>query len=52
MELKEGDIIKHFIFGKYIVEKVNYDERSYTIKFYKFDTIRQMSAHIKLEKLN
>lgn len=52
MELKEGDIIRHFRFGKGIVEEVNYDERSYTIKFDTFDTIREMSAHIKLEKLN
>lgn len=49
MEIKEGDIIKHFKFGRGIVEKVNFDELSCIIKF---DTSREISAHIKLEKLN
>lgn len=52
MEIKEGDIIKHFKFGRGIVEKVNFDELSYIIKFDIFDTSREISAHVKLEKLN
>lgn len=52
MELKVGDKIIHSIFGKGIVEKVNFEEQFYSIKFENINTIRNISVHIKLDKIS
>ena len=51
MKLKVGDKVEHSIFGTGIVENINFENKTYAIKFDKFDTIRNISTHIKLEKI-
>lgn len=51
MEFKVGNQVNHFMFGKGTIQKVNYDDKSYVIKFEKFDEEREISAHIKLDKV-
>ena len=51
MKYQEGDRIKHFIFGNGSIRKVNDCEKSYIIKFDKFDDEREISAHINLIKI-
>lgn len=51
MKLQMGDIVEHFVFGRGIIENVNYDEKSYTIKFDKLDTVREIDARIELKKV-
>ncbi len=50
MNLQVGDKTEHFMFGKGVIEKVNYGEKSYTIKFDEFDTM-EIGAQIKLNKV-
>ena len=49
--LNKGDKINHNIFGNGIIQNVNLENNSYSIKFDKFDTLREISAYIKLEKI-
>lgn len=49
--LKVGDIVLHSIFGRGIIKQVNVEDKTYSIKFDKFDTIRNISIHIKLDKV-
>lgn len=49
MELNVGDKIVHSIFGKGVIESVNYEKQFYSIKFEDVNTIRNISVHIKLE---
>lgn len=51
MEFKVGDNVEHFIFGKGIIEQVDEENRTYSIKFEKFETLRTISANIKLDKI-
>lgn len=51
INLQVGDKIEHFAFGKGIIEKVDYSEKSYIINFDKFDTSMEISARIKLSKV-
>lgn len=51
MKLKVGDKVEHSIFGTGIVENINFENKTYAIKFDKFDTIRNISTHIKLKKI-
>ena len=51
IDFKVGDVVTHFVFGKGTIEQVDIENKTYGIKFEKFETIRNISMHIKLEKL-
>lgn len=52
MEFKVGDNIEHFSFGRGIIKQVDEENRSYGIKFERFETIRTISANMKLNKIS
>ena len=52
MDLKVGDIVLHSVFGRGIIEEVNGANKTYGIKFDNCNTIRNISVHIKLEKVD
>ena len=51
MEFKVGDKVQHFIFGNGLIEQVNEENRTYLIKFEQFETLRTISANIRLDKI-
>lgn len=51
MSLQVGDKVNHFLFGTGIVEDVDVQNKTYSIKFENLETLREISAHIKLEKI-
>ena len=51
MNLKVGDKIEHSVFGKGVIQEVYFESKTYAIKFEKFDTLRTISANMKLEKI-
>ena len=51
MFFKVGDRIKHTAFGTGVIQAVDYEKKMYSIKFDKFDTIRTITANMKLEKV-
>lgn len=51
IKYQEGDIVEHFKFGRGIINKINNTEKSYIIKFDKFDDEIEISAHINLIKM-
>ncbi len=46
-----GDRIKHMVFGEGIITAVDEDEKFYTVKFDQFETERNLSFKVKLEKV-
>ena len=48
---KIGDRIRHFIFGDGTIEGVDLEQKIYIIKFDKFDTLRNISTNVRLEKI-
>ena len=52
MLFKVGDIVKHSIFGEGIIQEIDYKNKAYVINFDDVDTVRTISCHIKLEKIN
>ncbi|MBR2588676.1 MAG: ATP-dependent helicase [Bacilli bacterium] len=51
LQFKVGEKIRHSVFGEGIIENVNLEDKTYSIKFDKFNTSREISAHIKLDKI-
>jgi len=52
MEFKVGDNVEHIAFGKGIIMQVDEENKTYCIKFEKFETTRTISSNIKLDKIN
>ena len=50
-ELSQGDTVEHKILGRGIVQQVNHTAGTYTIKFDKMETPRQMSFKAPLKKV-
>ncbi len=50
--LKIGDKIKHSVFGPGVVEEIDFEQKTYAIKFEKFDTLRTLSANVRIELIN
>lgn len=46
-----GDKVNHFLFGIGVVKDVDVQNKTYSIKFENLETLREISTHIKLEKL-
>ena len=51
MFFKVGDKIKHIAFGIGVIQAIDYEKKMYSIKYDKFDTIRTITANMKLEKV-
>lgn len=51
MLLNVGDIVLHSVFGRGIIKQVNIENKTYSIKFNNTDTIRNISYHIRLDKI-
>ena len=51
LQFKAGDKIEHSVFGLGVIQEINFEHKTYAIKFEKFDTIRTISANMKLEKV-
>lgn len=49
--LNIGDRVSHFVFGNGVIQEIDYQNKTYVIKFDNFETTRSISAHINLEKL-
>ena len=52
INLKIGDKIEHTVFGLGIIEEIDFEHKTYAIRFEKFDTLRNISAKIKFYKIN
>ena len=50
--LNIGDKVSHFVFGNGVIQDIDYQNKTYVIKFDDFETTRNISAHINLEKIN
>ena len=51
-DFKVGDKVMHFAFGKGVVKEINEAEQIYSIQFDNCETIRNISMHIKLERVD
>ena len=51
LQFKAGDKIEHSVFGPGVIQDINFENKTYAIKFEKFDTLRTISANMKLEKI-
>ena len=51
MELKVGDKVEHSVFGVGVIQGIDFENKTYAIKFDNFDTLRTISADIKLSKI-
>ena len=51
MKLQVGDRIRHLVFGEGVIQEVCFKDKTYIIKFEKFDTLRSISSHVRLDKI-